>query len=177
MIEYATQNYGGDACQFRQADICQPLDNDSAFDCIWIERVLHHIPDARLAVKMLCQHLQPGGRIAIAEPYIPSTIISPLLDEDCQGFANRWSSHVANGTIGLTIQPVLRELGFTMSAQFGSMVVMNDYAHVSQFIDISLFLQNQSDRYVQRQKDAWAQAAQADNFMLAWPMINMVFTC
>lgn len=50
-----------------QADLRQLPLTMASFDLIWSVNTLHHLPDPVAAVRALCGHLRPGGRVAIGQ--------------------------------------------------------------------------------------------------------------
>ena len=177
MIDYAAHHHGDVNIHFEQADIAQLPEHLTGFDCIWVERVLHHIPNATAVLAHLASVLSPSGRLVIAEPYIPSTFVSDLSDECVQKFANGWSSTVANGAVGALLVPCMRHLGFRAELEFGSFVCINDFQRIQDFIDISLFLPERfSQQEVSDQVDKWHQSSANGVFQLNWPMFNYIFS-
>lgn len=177
MIDYAVHHYSDVNVHFEQADIAQLPAHLTDFDCIWVERVLHHIPNATDVLAHLVSVLSLSGRLVIAEPYIPSTFVSDLSDESIQKFANGWSSTVANGTVGASVVSCMRDLGFHPECDFGSFVCINDFQRIQNFIDISLFLPKHfSQQEVSDQIDKWTQSSVNGVFQLKWPMFNYIFS-
>ena len=142
MIQYARQHYGRKNILFQQDDLTKLNIPDKSYDCIWVERVLHHVTNVETVLAQLTRLLKPDGQLVIAEPYIPSTIITPISLISRQEFANEWCRTVANGEIGLTLDDKMHTLGYKPKFKFGSFVCMNDYDTISKYIDLSLFLSN-----------------------------------
>jgi hypothetical protein len=118
----------------------------------------------------------PNGSLVVAEPYVPSTIISSMSTDEVCSFARKWSARLANGEIAMSLMSMASKLNLLPSFSFGSFVFINDYHRIQQFIDLSLFL---PDTFTDKEKSMQQQKWQDDNekglFQLNWPMMNYIF--
>ncbi len=176
MLNYAKKNHQDKRLIFQQADLTVLPFEDNSFDTIWVERVLHHIPDATQALAELSRCCKTGGCLIIAEPFIPSTVITQLSTEQNNQFAKAWSDTVANGTVGARLYHHLQDLNLTIDALFLSHVFINKYTRISRFVDFLSILAkgNWSKDELVKQSDKWIQADKEQQFFLSWPMYNYV---
>ncbi len=64
--------------EVREGDICGGPVESGAFDLVTARAVLHHIPDAELAIANLAASVRPGGAILLIEPdFLPVGIAEP----------------------------------------------------------------------------------------------------
>ena len=91
-------------------------------------------------------------------------------------FANSWSKTVAQGTIGLDAYHQIKKAKLSIKQLFMSSVIINSYARISKFIDLTLFLKKSglSEDDIALQVKKWKKADDEGNFLMSFPMYNYV---
>jgi len=99
--------------ELRRADIVAGPVEPGGFDLVTARAVLHHVADARTAIRNLVASLAPGGTILLIEPdFLPVSIAEPA---GVRAFWDGWlawaEEHGIDYGIGRRLAPALAEAG------------------------------------------------------------------
>ena len=100
--------------EFRKGDIVKGTVDPGRFDFVTARAVLHHVSDAKAAIRNLGASLRPGGAILLIEPdFLPVSVAEPV---EIRTFWNGWLAwsreRGIDYYIGRTLAPRLAAYGF-----------------------------------------------------------------
>ncbi|WP_051760707.1 methyltransferase domain-containing protein [Herbidospora cretacea] len=112
------------------------LDRPGAFDVVWAERVLQHVPDPDRVVGNLVRALAPGGRICLVDVDWTGLVVDGVDDDLADQVLGVFRTVVANPTMGRTLRRRLVRQGLTTVEVTAFLGVSADLADAAAVIPV-----------------------------------------
>ena len=94
-----------------QGDVQDLANYRSAFDRVFVERTLIHVPDIKRAVRELLGALKPGGKLVLVEPDFTTVSFNSEMPEVTSKIVGMRAKQIRNPTAGALLVSLLRAEG------------------------------------------------------------------
>ncbi|MEV4247543.1 methyltransferase domain-containing protein [Streptosporangium canum] len=163
--------------RYQVADVVS-LGYSNAFDVVWCERVMQHVPDPEAAVNSLARVLSPRGRVCIVDVDWGALVVDGVDEALTTRVLDAFQLKVRQPTIGRTLRRRLVHAGLidpTVRSVHAISTSLADAASVIPVLD-----RRQADLVAEGDRAVWFNALELaelrGHFMMAMPIYVAVAT-